>query len=318
MQLNRTNLDFLFQQWDQRFEAAMQAQRTYQELYATTMPSASTSTIHSWLEAQEGLREWIGARQIDNVVARDYTLVNKTFEKTIGLDREKVADDTYGVFGSAVDGLGVASRLWPDDVMTTIVENGTTNLCWDGQPFFDTDHPVDLDDASKGTFSNNLVGAQYDFGTDPAGAYDLGCIALAEILGADGRTHDTVPDLIMVPSRKKKGMLTLINAELTAQAIKNVAGSENVGGAGATNVFQGSITGLVNTRLRDPNAVYLMKAAGPIKPFIWQLRQATQLVALNGPTDANVFNEKKFLYGVDGRGAGGYSLPWLCVRLAPS
>ncbi len=312
MLINRTNLDFLFQTWDARFEAAFQAPRTYQELYATMMPSASRATVHSWLEAQEGLREWIGARQVDNAVARDYTLVNKTFEKTIGLEREKVADDTYGVFGPVVDTLGVQSKLWPDDVMTTIVEQGHVNLCWDGQPFFSDAHPVDFTDASKGTFSN-LVDA--DFGADPIAAYDAACTQMGEILGADGRPHDTVPDLIMGPVRKKKQMLQVANAELTAQAIKNVAGNENVAGAGVSNVFQGSITTLVNTRLRDPEAVYLLKAAGPIKPFIWQLRQATQLAALNSPTDANVFMEKKFLYGVDGRGAGGYSLPWLCMKI---
>lgn len=310
MQINKTNLDFLFQQWDQRYQAAFQAQRTYWDMYATLMPSGSTQTVHSWIEQQGGLVEYAGARSVDNIVARDYTLKNKKFQKTIGLDVDRIEDDTFGVFSTSVDALGVQGGLWPDDVMTPIVENGKTSVCWDGQYFFDTDHPVDIDDASKGTYSNNLVGASYDFSVDPAGAYELGCTKLAEILGPDGRPHDTVPDLIMVAPRNRKKMKTLLNAEIVA----NTAGT-----AGVSNVFQGDIAGLVNTRLTgDPNAVYLMKATGPIKPFLWQLRKAPDLIAKNSPNDDNVFFEDKVLYGTKARGAGGYTFPWLCVRLAPA
>jgi phage major head subunit gpT-like protein len=308
MQINKTTLDFLFQQWDQRFQAAFQAQRTYWPNYATLMPSGSSQTVHSWIEQQGGLVEYAGARSVDNIVARDYTLKNRKFQKTIGLDVDKMDDDGLGLFAGEADSLGVQAALWPDDVMTPVVENGKTSVCWDGQYFFDTDHPVDIDDASKGTYSNNLVGASYDFATDAAGAYEKGCQQLAEILGPDGRTHDTVPDLIMVAPRNRKKMMNLLNAEIVKD-----------GNAGVSNVYQGDITGLVNTRLTaDPNAVYLMKASGPIKPFLWQLRKAPDLVAKNSPTDDNVFFEDKILYGTKGRGAGGYTFPWLCVRLAPA
>jgi len=308
MQINKANLDFLFQQWDQRFQEAFQTQRTYWDRYATLMPSGSTQTVHSWIEQQGGLVEYAGARTVDNIIARDYTLRNKKFQKTIGLDVDRIADDTYGVFSTSVDALGTQAALWPDDVMTPMVEAGTSTVCWDGQYFFDTDHPVDIDDASKGTYSNNLVGASYDFATDPEGAYEKGCQALAEIVGADGRTHDTVPDLIMVAPRNRRKMLKLINAEMVKD-----------GNAGVSNVFKGDIDGLVNTRLTtDPDAVYLMKASGPIKPFLWQLRMAPDLVAKNAPTDDNVFFDDQVLYGTKGRGAGGYTFPWLVVRMKAS
>lgn len=318
MLINSTNLNFLFQQWDARFQSAFQEAAVFWQLYSTLMPSGTDQNVHSWLTQQSGLREWKGARQIDNAVARDYALRNKDFEKTIGLDVNKVKDDTYGVFGPVVDDLGVQSKLWPDDVMTAVLEAGTTEECFDGQAYFDTDHAVDLDDASKGTYSNNLVGANYDLSADPIKAYRLARAIGMKYVGEGGRSLNVTFDTLMVPPDLEVFGLQVANATLTAQAIRNVAGAENVAAAGVTNVFQGAITVITNPRLQNQSACYLMATKRPIKPLVWQLRQDPNLVALNNPTDPNVFFSKKLIYGVDARGAGGYSFPWLCVRMSPS
>lgn len=318
MLINRPNLDFLFQQWDARYQTAYEQAQIYYPFYATEMPSGTDRNVHSWLAQQAGLHKWKGPRQIDNAVARDYELKNDDFEKTIGLDANKVKDDQYGVFGPVVDDLGVQAKYWPDDVMTTVIEAGTTEECFDGQPFFDTDHPVDLDDSTKGTYSNNLIGANYDLSADPLKAYRLARAAGMKFVGEGGRSLNVTFDTLMVPPDLETFGLQIANAQLTAQAIKNVAGNETVAAATVTNVYQGAVTVIVNPRLQDQTAAYLMVTKRPIKPFIWQLRQAPNLVALNNPTDYNVFFNKKFLYGVDARGAGGYSFPWMCVRLAPS
>jgi phage major head subunit gpT-like protein len=318
MLINTPNLNFLFQQWDARFQAAYEAAPTFWELYSTLMPSTTDQNVHSWLAQQSGLREWKGGRQIDNAVARDYTLRNKDWEKTIALDKNKVADDTYGVFGPVVDDLGVQSRFWPDDRMTQVLEEGTTVECFDGQFYFDTDHPVDLDDSSKGTYSNNLIGASYDLSADPIGAYQRGRSIGMKYVGEGGRPLNVMFDTMMVPPDLERYGLQVAAAGLNAQTIKNVLGTENVAAAGVTNVYQGAVTLIVNPRLTNQSAWYLMATKRPIKPLIWQLRQAPNLVSLINPSDPNVFHLKKFLYGVDARGDGGYSFPWLSARFAPS
>jgi phage major head subunit gpT-like protein len=318
MQINRTNLDFLFQQWDQRYQSAFQATPKFWQLYATLMPSSSERNVHSWLAQQSGLRKWVGARQIDSVVARDYTLANEDYEKTIGLDRNKVLDDTYGVFGTAVDDLGMQTGEWPDDVMTPVVANGHASLCYDGQNFFDTDHPVDLDDATKGTYSNSLVGAAYDLSLDPIGAYKRGRAAGMKFVGESGRPLGVIFDTLMVPPDLEEAALKVANAQMTAEKIRNVAATENVAAAGVSNVYQGTVTVVVNPKLTNQSAAFLMATKRPVKPFVWQLRQPPNLIARTNPDDPSVFDAKTFLYGVDARGAGGYSFPFLALRLSPS
>jgi phage major head subunit gpT-like protein len=318
MIINKANLDFLFQQWDARFRTVYQDTQTYYQYYATEMPSNTERTVHSWLAQQGPLREWVGHRVIENVVTRDFTIINKDWERTIGLQKNKVADDTYGVFANVVDDLGVAARLWPDDVMTAVVEAGTTETGFDGQYFFDTDHPVDIDDASKGTYSNNLVGSQYDLSLDPVGAYKKARQAGMKIVGEGGRSLGITYDLLMVPADLEEAALRISTAAVVAQKITNVAGDQNVAAVAVDNLYRGAITVLVNPRLTNQSVAYLLSTKRPIKPFIWQLRQPPNLVARTAETDPQVFDAKMLLYGVDARGNGSYSFPFLAVRLAPS
>lgn len=51
----------------------------------------------------------------------------------------------------------------------------------------------------------------------------------------------------------------------------------------------------------------LLDLSRPIKPILFQKRKAYQFVPLNKPDDANVFHNKEFIYGVDGRGNVGVS-----------
>jgi len=70
-----------------------------------------------------------------------------------------------------------------------------------------------------------------------------------------------------------------------------------VGSGTASNFGGGSGTGW-----------YLLDTSRAIKPFIFQLRRAVQLVRMDRQDDEQVFMRKKFRYGVDYRGAAAYGL----------
>lgn len=59
-------------------------------------------------------------------------------------------------------------------------------------------------------------------------------------------------------------------------------------------------------------AWYLLDTTKMVKPFIFQQREAPQLVRMDRADDEQVFMRKKFRYGVDYRGAAGYGLWQLC------
>lgn len=319
MLLTRDNLKLLYQDFLTNFNDGYASQPTYYDVYASTMPSSTSENLYGWLADLDEFREWVGPRKIGNVVARDYKLANKDWELTRGLERNKVADDQYGFFSQVARMMGEKAKMWPDNVCTDVLEAGTSTLCWDGQFFFDGDHPVDFDDASKGTYRNYYDSTVGGGGTGyPLNATNVnaGMAFMQEVVGEGGRTLNVTPSHIMVAPRNRLKVLEICQGSLITQIVQNVAGNQNVAAAAPDNLLKGMLTPIVNPRLSDPDAWYLLCCNRGLKPIVWQLRQAVNFVMRTSPDDPHVFDNKEFIYGSDGRGNAGYSLPFLAFKFS--
>lgn len=108
---------------------------------ATVINSTSKSETYGWLGKFPKMREWVGDRVIKDMEAKGYTITNKDFEATVGVDRNDIEDDNLGVYGPLMQEMGVSAAQQPDDLTFGLMAQGTTETCYDGQYFFDTDHP---------------------------------------------------------------------------------------------------------------------------------------------------------------------------------
>ena len=134
------------------FNKAFEGQHPTYEKVATVVPSTSESETYAWLGDIPGMREWIGEREIQNLSGSAYTIKNKDFELTVGVDRNAVEDDKIGLYNPSIQMLGESAALHPDELVYGLLANGFTEKCYDGKAFFATDHPVGKDKASnKGT-----------------------------------------------------------------------------------------------------------------------------------------------------------------------
>ena len=122
---------------------------------ATTVPSSTLIEDYGWLGQIPGMREWVGDRQIHNLSQHDYTIRNKSFELTVGVDRDRFEDDQYGIFSPMMESLGYEARVHPDKLVFALLVAGFAAACFDGQYFFDTDHPV-IDAAGSATSVSNM------------------------------------------------------------------------------------------------------------------------------------------------------------------
>ncbi|KAB1087345.1 hypothetical protein F4V91_13485 [Neorhizobium galegae] len=109
---------------------------------ATIVPSTSSEEIYGWLGDFPKLREWIGDRHIKSLAAKGYTIVNRKFESTVTVPRDNIEDDKLGLFGPRFEMMGNAAATHPDEITFELINGAFTNTCYDGQNFFDTDHPV--------------------------------------------------------------------------------------------------------------------------------------------------------------------------------
>lgn len=126
---------------------------------ATTVPSSTKTNEYSWLGELPGMREWLGDRQATQLKGHGYSIDNKDFEHTVEVKRTDIEDDNLGQYSMMFTAQGRAAGAHPDQLVFGALRDGHTSLCYDGQYFFDTDHPVLDANGNTISVSNSLAGA---------------------------------------------------------------------------------------------------------------------------------------------------------------
>lgn len=267
---------------------------------ATKRPSKAKSNIYHLLKLFPRMRKWIGPRIMHNLLMADYTLTNLPYEDGFEIDVDDFEDDNLGIYDDALRQLGRAAGLWGNDIIYDAIIAAATTVCYDGQYFFDTDHPLEVQGAAATTQANlhtstALTAANY------AAVYT----AMTSRIGEDGKPLGIVPDLLIVSPALKFTAERIVKA-MTAGYLMNASST-----ATDDNMLRGTAEVLVIPELASTTTTtwYLADTSKPVKPFIFQERRApSRITTLARAEDPNVFNERVVKVGVDGRGAAGYAL----------
>jgi len=133
------------------------AQSVYRDV-AMVVPSTSREEHYGWVGQVAQMREWLGDRVVTDLSLHGYKIKNRDFEQTIAVPRNDIQDDKYGLLSPFVTDMGRAAAELPDQLIFGLMANGFAALCYDGQNFFDTDHPVGFGAAAT-SVSNTQGGA---------------------------------------------------------------------------------------------------------------------------------------------------------------
>ncbi|WP_417262619.1 Mu-like prophage major head subunit gpT family protein [Celeribacter sp.] len=136
--------------------------KTFWNTVAMLAPSTSSSNTYDWLGDFPELTEWVGERVVKDMKENGYQIVNKLFESTVGVKRTAIEDDEAGLYSNIVLAAGQSAARFPDQLIANLLKAGGSSLCYDGQNFFDTDHPVFPNADGTGaaaTISNMATGA---------------------------------------------------------------------------------------------------------------------------------------------------------------
>lgn len=248
--------------------------------------------------------------EVDEVI--QYIEVSRTRKKVKDSRVYLDTQDPYGVITGKIPAIMKrASELWDVMLAATINANAT---CFDGVTFFHTAHPVDPNDAAKGTYSNTTTATSMDE-TGLATALDL----YAKIPWFDG---------IVRNGEMRKPILICPTAALALKARQLVFGSiiPSVGGGGVasgSSPFNGLIEDvihfqmLVNSDADSSKYCYLISPGTPVKAaFIVSPKRQPQF-HISG-LDPNEEIRRKYgavAYGWDAFGGVGLGLPQDAVRI---
>lgn len=288
MIVNRENISLIFINLKTIFNKAFTAAPSVWEKIAMLVPSGSKQNDYSWLSNFPKMRKWIGEKQIKALAASKYTIVNDDFEATVEVDRNDIEDDTLGIYKPQAEMAGESARQLPDEIVMELVNGGFTNTCYDGQYFFDTDHQVaGANVSNKGSAALSIAllsAAQASYG----GART----ALRKMKDDEGRPLNITPNVLLVPP----ALEDTANCLMTNDRLED----------GKPNPYKGTATVVCDARLTSDTAWFLLDTTKPVKPFIYQERKAPVFVEQTDPQTDNVFSRRKFKFGAEARGAGGY------------
>lgn len=159
MDLTNANLEALFKAYKTNFQQGFDSlgdDGALFEMYCTVVPSTTSVEVYPFLKTLPRLREWIGDRVIHSLDGAEFAIKNRKFELTEGVMRDKIDDDSYGLYAPIFKEFGRSSREHPNELSVEILEANPE--CYDGQALFDTDHPVLNAQGVEESVSNDMGG----------------------------------------------------------------------------------------------------------------------------------------------------------------
>lgn len=282
MIINASNLRNLTSGYSAAFNKTLGETKTHYQELATTVQSGTAENNYPWLGQMGGLREWIGDREVQNLSEYGYTIRNRTFEKTIGVPREAIEDDQYGVYTPMFSMIGQEAAQHPDELVFELLTGGFKEKCYDGKAFFAKDHP-----SGDAEFSNasDLELTRESFLAARA--------AVMSFCGDKGKALNIVPDLLVVSPKNEARAKEIVEADIIN---------------GTTNITKGMARLMVATQLAGDTEEmwFLFSTHQFLKPLIYQRRKALKMTMLTKEDDLNVFMKKEYLYGCDCRDNVGF------------
>lgn len=128
---------------------------------ANMFGSDQSSETYGFLGQSPGFREWIGGRQAKGLASNAMAITNKHFEATLEVAVKDVRRDKTGQIMARVQEFADRSITHTASLLSTLLLNGESTVCYDGQYYFDTDHV----EGKSGTQSNSIT---VDISTLPA------------------------------------------------------------------------------------------------------------------------------------------------------
>lgn len=295
MLLNKAAILAVFTTLKTVFNKAFEAAPSIWEKTTMKIPSGSGQNDYSWLGRFPKMRKWVGEKVYKKLKAHKYTVVNDDWEATVAVDRNDIEDDNLGIYKPMAQDAGFSAKQLPDEIDADLKNNAFTNECYDGQYFYDTDHPVTNANGVESDVSNKGTAAlSAATNTLAAASYGAARQAIMSFTDNEGRPLGLVPDLLEVPPALET------TAKILCESDKLLDDTPNP--------YKGTATYIVNPRLTSSTQWMLHVTSRPIKPYIYQERKAPVFVSQTSMEADDVFNRKEYKFGAEARAAGGYGL----------
>lgn len=253
---------------------------------ATEVKSTDLSEKYTWLGNFPNMKEWIGERDVKKLTDFGYSLDNKLFEATVTVPNIHIEYDKVGLYKPAIEQMAINCKMFPDELVATVLNNGKSGICYDGKAFFSDNHEV-----GNKTYSNDFIGELNSENIIAAITH------MQTIKGANDKSLKINPNIIVAGPKSLAKLISVIDKEYKA--------------GGESNTTYKLIDYLILPDITT-DEWYVMDTSKPLRPFILQ-------IAKNGVFESS--NDDKFmkdhaLFGAKSFMNAGYGLWQLACRFS--
>lgn len=289
-----------------KFDNAVKSTTPFYSRLCTVIPSDGYDEEYGILGSVPQVREWIADRDFKSLRAAKYTLVNKLWESSVRVEKTDIDDDRLGIYGPILQNLGVRAARHPDKLLLSdLIVNATTNLCLDGQAFFDTDHSW----GDSGTQDNDLTTAIVDAAAPTITEFGAAVSDMIQAMFAfvDDR-GELLHDDVVVTENGGMELVAVVPLHYMDVARKYFMQGILINN-GETNVPV-AVADVVATPHITSNYCDLYRTDTPVKPFVFQAREPLDR-KMKGMDDIE-FKDVKFM--TQARYNVGYAAWWNAIR----
>jgi phage major head subunit gpT-like protein len=117
-------------------ELAAEREKSWVPQIASVYSSDQPAETYPFLSAVPAMREWIAGRQAKGFGENKITITNKHFETTIEFKVPELRRDKFGQVRVRIGEMAERAASHPRKLLTTLLNNGESGICYDGGPFF--------------------------------------------------------------------------------------------------------------------------------------------------------------------------------------
>lgn len=296
MLVNKEALASVFTGLKTLFNNAITAQKGMWQATAMEVQSDAAGEDYAWLSRFPKMKKWLGSKSVKNIAAKKYYVANEDWEATIAVKRNDIEDDRLGLYRTQAMQAGETAAELHDVIIDGLKNGAFTQLCYDGQYYYDTDHPV-----GETSVSNKLTVA-LSAATQAAAAASYGAArtAIMSFKDEEGMPLRLIPDTLEVPPALETTARLLVESDKLADD--------------TPNPYKGTAKVLVNPGLTSATAWFLhVTSKQSVKPFIVQMRKRPVFVQQTGMDSEDVFDKGEYKFGAEARATGLYGYWQLSV-----
>ncbi|MFK5951771.1 MAG: Mu-like prophage major head subunit gpT family protein [Desulfobacterium sp.] len=108
---------------------------------------------YAWLGMTPAMREWIGGRNTKGFREESMQIRNKHYEATLEVLVKDLRRDKTGQLMARINEQARRANTHWASLLASLIVDGESSVCYDGQYFFDTDH----EEGDSGAQSNNIL-----------------------------------------------------------------------------------------------------------------------------------------------------------------